>query len=125
MATEWLQESQERESQEAAAAAAAAVMCVCVCVSVGEQLPCALEPSSATDGDSGCRRVERETHTQETAAAAAAAAPAAHSTGSRSGGVSANRFANGANQNCGNFLTGRPTSRVLAPPGGKSSGPLW
>ena len=40
-------------------------------------------------------------------------------------GVSANRFANGANQNCGNFLTDRPTSRVLAPPGGRSSGPLW
>jgi protein SPIRAL1 and related proteins len=62
---------------------------------------------------------------QQYEAPPAASAPAAHSTGSRSGGVSANRFANGANQNCGNFLTGRPTSRVLAPPGGKSSGPLW
>ncbi len=28
--------------------------------------------------------------------------------------TSANRFANGANQNCGNFITDRPTSRVLA-----------
>eukprot|EP00933_Yihiella_yeosuensis_P073534 TRINITY_DN8224_c0_g2_i1.p1 TRINITY_DN8224_c0_g2~~TRINITY_DN8224_c0_g2_i1.p1 ORF type:complete len:309 (+),score=75.68 TRINITY_DN8224_c0_g2_i1:179-1105(+) len=37
------------------------------------------------------------------------------------GGVSANRFANGGNQNCGNVLTDRPTSRVLAPPGGRSS----
>ena len=41
------------------------------------------------------------------------------------GGTSANAFASGTNQNCGNFITDRPTSRVLAPPGGKSSGPLW
>ena len=40
-------------------------------------------------------------------------------------GTSANRYANGANQNCGNVLTDRPTSRVLKPPGGGSSGPLW
>ena len=40
-------------------------------------------------------------------------------------GTSANAFASGTNQNCGNFITDRPTSRVLAPPGGKSSGPLW
>ena len=73
MATEWLQESRERESQEAAVAAAAAVMCVCVCVSVGEQLRCALEPSSVTDGNTGCKRAKREVETQETAAAAAAA----------------------------------------------------
>ena len=39
--------------------------------------------------------------------------------------ASANRFANGSNQNCGNFITDRPTSRVLAPLGGKSSGSLW
>jgi SPIRAL1-like protein len=32
-----------------------------------------------------------------------------------------NAHANGANQNCGNFITDRPTSRVLAPPGGVSS----
>ena len=35
--------------------------------------------------------------------------------------VSANVFATGANQNCGNFLTERPTSRVLSAPGGRSS----
>ena len=40
-------------------------------------------------------------------------------------GTSANRYANGANQNCGNVMTDRPTSRVLKPPGGGSSGPLW
>ena len=40
-------------------------------------------------------------------------------------GTSANAFASGTNQNCGNFITDRPTSRVLAPPGGRSSGPLW
>jgi SPIRAL1-like protein len=33
---------------------------------------------------------------------------------------SSNSFANGANQNCGNVLTDRPTTRLHAPPGGKS-----
>ena len=36
-------------------------------------------------------------------------------------GTSANVFANGSNQNSGNFITDRPTSRVLAPPGGRSN----
>jgi len=35
--------------------------------------------------------------------------------------VSANVWANGASQNTGNFLSDRPTSRVLFPPGGRSS----
>ena len=35
--------------------------------------------------------------------------------------VSGNAFANGNNQNCGNVITDRPSSRVLAPPGGKTS----
>eukprot|EP00929_Paragymnodinium_shiwhaense_P067251 TRINITY_DN33869_c0_g1_i1.p1 TRINITY_DN33869_c0_g1~~TRINITY_DN33869_c0_g1_i1.p1 ORF type:complete len:404 (+),score=29.89 TRINITY_DN33869_c0_g1_i1:143-1354(+) len=35
--------------------------------------------------------------------------------------VSSNSFANGADQNCGNFLTGVPTTRVLRPPGGSSN----
>ena len=39
--------------------------------------------------------------------------------------VSNNRFASGSNPNAGNVITGRPSSRVLAPPGGPSSGPLW
>lgn len=34
---------------------------------------------------------------------------------------SSNVWATGANQNCGNMLSERPTSRVLAPPGGKST----
>lgn len=36
-------------------------------------------------------------------------------------GVSANVWANGGNQNCGNFISDRPTSRVIQPPGGGSS----
>jgi len=40
---------------------------------------------------------------------------------SPSKGVSSNVFANGANQNSGNFLTERPTTRVRAPPGGVST----
>eukprot|EP00747_Dinoflagellata_sp_TGD_P185467 gnl/TRDRNA2_/TRDRNA2_42029_c0_seq1.p1 gnl/TRDRNA2_/TRDRNA2_42029_c0~~gnl/TRDRNA2_/TRDRNA2_42029_c0_seq1.p1 ORF type:complete len:315 (-),score=52.35 gnl/TRDRNA2_/TRDRNA2_42029_c0_seq1:108-1052(-) len=34
---------------------------------------------------------------------------------------SMNRFANGQNQNCGNVITGRPSSKVSNPPGGRSS----
>ena len=34
---------------------------------------------------------------------------------------SANRFATGSNQNAGNVLTDKPTTRVVAPPGGRSS----
>ena len=40
---------------------------------------------------------------------------------SSSSAVSANAFASGSNQNSGNVMTGRPTSRVLAPPGGHCS----
>lgn len=47
--------------------------------------------------------------------AAAAAAPAGK------GRVSSNAYATGSNQNCGNVITDRPTTRLHAPPGGKSS----
>ena len=36
-------------------------------------------------------------------------------------GVSSNRYANGSNQNCGNVMTGRSSTRLHAPPGGSSS----
>ncbi len=35
--------------------------------------------------------------------------------------VSSNVYASGSNMNSGNVITDRPTSRVLNPPGGKSS----
>ena len=34
--------------------------------------------------------------------------------------VSSNRFATGSNQNCGNVITGRSSTRLHAPPGGSS-----
>eukprot|EP00750_Incisomonas_marina_P003007 INCI12807.1.p1 GENE.INCI12807.1~~INCI12807.1.p1 ORF type:complete len:530 (-),score=106.87 INCI12807.1:641-2230(-) len=37
------------------------------------------------------------------------------------GTVSSNRFATGSNQNAGNFITGRSSTRVHGPPGGKTS----
>lgn len=40
--------------------------------------------------------------------------------GARADNCSSNAFANGANQNCGNGITDRRTTRVLAPPGGRS-----
>lgn len=51
-------------------------------------------------------------------------APAAEATAAANGGapaVSSNAYASGSNQNSGNFMTGRPTTRVRAPPGGASS----
>lgn len=39
----------------------------------------------------------------------------------QSRGVSSNAYASGSNQNCGNVLTDRPTTRVHAPPGGTDS----
>lgn len=41
--------------------------------------------------------------------------------GERVNPSSANTFATGSNQNCGNVLTDRPTTRVRAAPGGNSS----
>uniref|UniRef100_A0A7S1B1U1 Uncharacterized protein n=1 Tax=Noctiluca scintillans TaxID=2966 RepID=A0A7S1B1U1_NOCSC len=41
--------------------------------------------------------------------------------GARGQKQSANAFATGSNQNCGNFLTSTPTTRVLQPPGGGSN----
>jgi len=35
--------------------------------------------------------------------------------------VSSNKFANGANQNCGNSITDRPATRVHQAPGGAST----
>jgi len=40
--------------------------------------------------------------------------------GSRASGSSSNAYASGANQNCGNFMTDRRTTRVAKPPGGGS-----
>ena len=46
----------------------------------------------------------------------ASSAPVAKKTG-----VSSNRFATGSNQNCGNVITDRSTTRIHAPPGGRST----
>jgi len=37
------------------------------------------------------------------------------------GSTSSNSFANGSNQNCGNMITDRSSTRIHAPPGGVSS----
>eukprot|EP00924_Labyrinthula_sp_SR-Ha-C_P009425 snap_masked-scaffold_2-processed-gene-23.40-mRNA-1 protein AED:0.11 eAED:0.26 QI:0/0/0/0.66/1/1/3/0/87 len=34
--------------------------------------------------------------------------------------ISSNMYANGSNQNAGNFLTEKPTTKIHAPPGGSS-----
>merc|ERR1712159_334927 len=35
--------------------------------------------------------------------------------------VSSNAYANGSNQNCGNIISDVPSTRVAAPPGGRTS----
>merc|ERR1719329_744457 len=40
---------------------------------------------------------------------------------SRPQGVSSNAFATGSNQNCGNFISDRPTTAVMATPAGRSN----
>lgn len=58
---------------------------------------------------------EEEGEGQEEEAVVPPPAPAAEAV------VSSNAYATGSNQNSGNFMTGRPTTRVRAPPGGASS----
>ncbi|CAE7589549.1 unnamed protein product [Symbiodinium natans] len=41
--------------------------------------------------------------------------------GGRPARVTSNSYANGSNQNCGNVISDIPSTRVAAPPGGKSS----
>jgi len=66
----------------------------------------------------------RESNSAALAAAmatAATAVPAARKPAAGGMAESSNKFANGANQNAGNFITDRPTTRLHAPPGGHSS----
>lgn len=51
----------------------------------------------------------------------ARAAPVAQKTVPVTASVSSNSYASGSNQNCNNFITDRSTTRVAAPPGGRSS----
>ncbi|CAN0468602.1 unnamed protein product, partial [Hapterophycus canaliculatus] len=75
-------------------------------------------PSAVEEG-------EEEDEKEKAAAAAAAAAvvppPAPAAQGGGASAISSNAYASGSNQNSGNFMTGRPTTRVRAPPGGVSS----
>jgi hypothetical protein len=41
--------------------------------------------------------------------------------GAGAGAQGSNAFASGANQNCGNSITDRPTTRLHAPPGGQTT----
>lgn len=67
------------------------------------------------------KKAEDKTADDADEAAAAAQPPAPVVAAGTSSALSANAFASGSNQNSGNVLTGRPTSRVLAPPGGHCS----
>ena len=68
---------------------------------------------------SSARGLERTQHQQYQDMKASM--PYMQATSGRTGGTSSNAWASGTNQNCGNMISDRPTSRVLAPPGGRSS----
>mmetsp|Transcript_27900 Transcript_27900/g.64833 ORF Transcript_27900/g.64833 Transcript_27900/m.64833 type:complete len:126 (+) Transcript_27900:79-456(+) len=79
---------------------------------------------SATAGASHPPRGSRQRPAAEPAAAASQiveSGPSKVHPAARGGTVSANQFANGSNQNCGNVLTDRPTTRIRQAPGGNSS----
>mmetsp|Transcript_5804 Transcript_5804/g.12646 ORF Transcript_5804/g.12646 Transcript_5804/m.12646 type:complete len:152 (+) Transcript_5804:118-573(+) len=68
------------------------------------------------------KKVEDKTSVDDATDSSAATQPPAPAVAAgTSSTLSANAFASGSNQNSGNVMTGRPTSRVLAPPGGHCS----
>ncbi len=64
---------------------------------------------------------EEEEEEQEGEGEAVVPPPAPEAAAAAEAVVSSNAYATGSNQNSGNFMTGRPTTRVRAPPGGASS----
>jgi hypothetical protein len=72
------------------------------------------------EAEEAVQKVEQQEQ-QETTAATAAAAGTEVKVPAAEREVSANAFVTGANMNGGCVMTGRPTSRVLAPPGGHTS----
>lgn len=58
---------------------------------------------------------------ENVSAATNAAAPPAAAPSPTAIGVNDNNYSRPAGQNVGNFLTDKPSSRVLAPPGGAST----
>uniref|UniRef100_A0A7S4QMS1 Uncharacterized protein n=2 Tax=Ditylum brightwellii TaxID=49249 RepID=A0A7S4QMS1_9STRA len=80
------------------------------------------EPTKEADETTVVKTVEEE---EEPTPTAAQTAPKSEwggmNFGQDSDNVSNNKFASGSNMNSGNVITGRPSSRVLNPPGGKSS----
>eukprot|EP00903_Cladosiphon_okamuranus_P009382 g8946.t1 len=64
---------------------------------------------------------EEEEEEEEEVVEEAVVPPPAPPAAAAEAAVSSNAYATGSNQNSGNFMTGRPTTRVRAPPGGASS----
>eukprot|EP00939_MAST-03C_sp_MAST-3C-sp1_P004057 g4057.t1 len=80
---------------------------------------CDTAPTTKSKTPSPPKKVATKTPAAASASTTSAvAAPPTNATK----GTSANAFACGSNQNAGNFITDRPTTRVHAPPGGRSSG---
>eukprot|EP00563_Minutocellus_polymorphus_P008678 CAMPEP_0181026126 /NCGR_PEP_ID=MMETSP1070-20121207/3469_1 /TAXON_ID=265543 /ORGANISM="Minutocellus polymorphus, Strain NH13" /LENGTH=161 /DNA_ID=CAMNT_0023103289 /DNA_START=16 /DNA_END=501 /DNA_ORIENTATION=- len=99
---------------------------------VEEQQPAAVDATKGKEND-GAALAKTSKEEEEDAAAASKAKATADAMAranaklgigsgfAGSSAVSANAYASGSNQNSGNVMTGRPTSRVLAPPGGHCS----
>jgi len=95
-----------------AAAAAGSVEAVAAAVKEGENVANSANASEAAAAAEGVDPKATDVKTAE------AAAPEAAGEGRH---VSANAFASGDSQNCGNMITDRSTTRVRAPPGGYST----
>ena len=89
-------------------------------ISFGDE---ALPASSSSRRRRAADRLPQISFGDEAPAPARAAQPEQATYGMRSDARanSSNAYANGADQNCGNFITDRTTSRVLKAPGGGSS----
>uniref|UniRef100_A0A7S2HJG0 Uncharacterized protein n=1 Tax=Helicotheca tamesis TaxID=374047 RepID=A0A7S2HJG0_9STRA len=89
----------------------------------------ATEELNRTEKEAEKQEEEEKKETEEESESAAAATDKSSSSwGTMNFGddseekpISNNAFASGSNMNSGNVITGRPSSRVLNPPGGKTS----
>ena len=75
-------------------------------------------PASSKREEPTPKSVLQDSNARSGSAAPAAAAKAVATSGTH---VSSNAYATGSNQNCGNVITDRSSTRLHAPPGGKSS----
>lgn len=86
----------------------------------GDPMPSSVQPRSPQNQRVTTPQGQGRPEVDRPAPAVAAVKPESSGAANRQA-VSSNVFANGANQNAGNFITDRPSTRVHQGPGGRSS----